>query len=362
MSSNNSKFTLRWGVIGLGAFAAKWINDVFGHYESDSKYGTEVRHELNAVVSTTSLTKAKNFVDLLDKKVTGTPKVYDSYEEFLLDDEIDIVYIASPNAYHYPLALQALNANKHILVEKTFTINHLQALNLKKISFEKGLFVLDGVWTRYIPTIQQLEELLLKEKIIGNIHRVSADLSHESTFSESSRLYNPNLGGGVLYDNLIYSILWTDILLLRQSRSDPVLRTWSLKSKEYPQIDETTNISLIFDDLKAVGVASGSFEVESPDDSVLIEGKLGYLRIDRASRPSRAVVYSNGDKKGKSLELQRFEGIGYYFEANVAAISIRDGRTEPEAHTLDDSIRILKVFDQVKKSNGIVFPSNLEEV
>ncbi|CDK27786.1 unnamed protein product [Kuraishia capsulata CBS 1993] len=358
----SDSFELKWGIVGLGAFAAKWANDVFSNYELDAIHGKLVNHQLKAVVSTTSIQKAESFIKLLNTEATGIPQTYDSWEIFLAESDIDIVYIAAPNALHYPLALQALQAGKHVLVEKTFTINHEQAQHLKEVGAKNKLFILDGIWTRFLPTTKAIQKLILQDKVIGEVHRVSADLSHNCPFDESGRLYNPELGPGVLYDNLIYSIAWTDLLLLSQAKTDPIVKTFSLKSKDVPEIDTATSISLVFNDLNAIGTASGSFSLESPRDSVLIEGTKGYIKLDRASKPSTATLYSNGSPEGTNLEIGTIGGLGYYYEANVAAISIRDSLLEPVDHPLDESIRVLKIFDQVKKANGIVFPPSIEKI
>ncbi|KAG7889748.1 hypothetical protein KL936_002422 [Ogataea polymorpha] len=359
MTDKSSKIHLRWGIVGLGQFAAKWANDVFSNYRKDSVHGQHVTHELRAVVSTSSLSKAQQFVSLLN----GTdkqPVLYDSYQKFLEDDEIDIVYIAAPNAFHYKLAKQALEAGKHILVEKTFTINYQQALRLQEISARKNLLVVHGVWTRFLPTTKKLVEVVENGKV-GNVRRVHADLSHNCSYDSNSRLFNPELGAGVLLDNLIYSITWTDLLLLSKTATSPKIYSWSIKSKEVPEIDVSTSITLLFDDSLASGTATGSFLIESPRESVLIEGDKGYIKAGRTSRPSYATFISS-DGQEEQLELPVIEGIGYYYEANAAAIAIGYKQNDLTEYPLKDTIRILQIFDQCRLDNGIAFPESVEDL
>ncbi|KAH3670367.1 hypothetical protein OGAPHI_000882 [Ogataea philodendri] len=362
MSDQQRRFVLRWGVVGLGAFSAKWINDVFSNYQRDAINGAAVTHELKAIVSSTSLSKAKKFLDLIDTSIAGTPKLYDSYDEFLHDDEIDIVYIAAPNSFHYPLAQAALQAGKHILVEKTFTINHEQAYELQKLAADRQLFVLHGVWTRFLPTTKYIEKLVLENGVIGQVTRVQADLSHDCPFVAENRLFNPELGGGVLFDNIIYSFTWVDLLLLSQSKSAPRINSWSILSKIVPNIDISSSITLVFDDLEATGTATGSFLQESPKYSVLIEGKRGSISIDRASRPTKAVITRADSSEDSIVELPLIDGLGYYYEANAAAVSIRDKLLEPAEYSFAQTIRTLEIFDQVKTKNGITYPTSIERI
>lgn len=352
MSGDQSKFVLKWGVIGLGQFAAKYINDVFKHYPNDTENGSQIKHELKSIVSTTSIKNGENFIQLLDTNSTGTPQIFDSYSEFL-DSDIDIVYIATPNSAHFFNALQALKANKHIIVEKTFTINSKQAKIIQELAKEKGRFVLDGVWTRYLPTFRKLETLI-SEGIIGKVYRINADLSHNCKV-ENNRLYNKNLGGGVLFDNLIYSIIWSETLLPLQSNAYPLINSWSIQRDG---VDVSTGISLNY--TNSIGIATGSFQLESPSDSVLIEGEKGYIRVNKTSKPTQAIIYSGNVTK--EIQLPEIAGIGYYYEANVAAISIRDGLLEPKLRPLDHTVRIIEIFDQVKEQNKIEFPQAIEKL
>ncbi|KAG0674413.1 hypothetical protein C6P40_000405 [Pichia californica] len=351
MSENESKFVLKWGVIGLGQFAAKYINDVFKNYIHDENYGSQIKHELKSIISTTSIENCENFIKLLDTNFTGIPEKFDSYNEFLKSD-IDIVYIATPNSEHYFNAIKALNSNKNIIVEKTFTINSKQAKNIQKLAKEKGLFVLDGIWTRYLPTFEKIESII-NEGIIGKIYRINADLSHNCKF-ENNRLYNKNLGGGVLFDNLIYSIIWSETLL--KSKNLPLINSWIIKQND---VDVNTGISLNYDN-DAIGIATGSFQIESPLYSVLIEGEKGYIRINKTSKPTKAIIYF--DKIEKEIQLPEIKGIGYYYEANIAAISIKDGLLEPKLRSLDYTVRILEIFDKVKIQNNIKFPNEIERL
>ncbi|KAG7844292.1 hypothetical protein KL941_004241 [Ogataea angusta] len=357
MTDTTTQIHLRWGIVGLGQFAAKWASDVLLNYHLDSINGKHVTHELRAVVSTSSLSKAQQFVSLLSCK-DKQPTLYDSYQKFLEDEEIDIVYIAAPNAFHYTLAKQALEAGKHILVEKTFTINHKQAVRLQEISARKNLLVVHGVWTRFLPTTKKLVQLVEDGKV-GIVRRVQADLSHNCPYDSSSRLFNPELGAGVLLDNLIYSITWTDMLLLSKTETNPSISSWAIKSKEAPEIDVSTSITLLFDDLLASGTATGSFLTESPKQSVLIEGDKGYIKIGRTSRPSYATFTSSTGQE-EQLDLPVIEGIGYYYEANAAAIAIGNKQNDLTEYPIKDTIRVLQIFDRCRRDNKISFPESVE--
>jgi predicted dehydrogenase len=159
----------------------------------------DVSHTVTAVASSSSKSRAENFISELN--IPGTPSAYGSYEDIVKDSNVDIVYIATPHSHHYQNARLALESGKHVLCEKAFTVNAAQAKILCELAKEKNLFLMEAVWTRYFPLSIQVRELIQKGEI-GEVLRVITDLSlgNSDYWDASHRMVNLDLAGGALLD------------------------------------------------------------------------------------------------------------------------------------------------------------------
>ena len=165
-------------------------------------------HTVTAAASSSSSSRAQEFL-----KTVGAPssaKAYGSYEELVKDDNIDIIYIATPHSHHYQNAMLCLEAGKNVLCEKAFTVNAEQAKKLAEKAREKDLFLMEAVWTRYFPLSIYVRDLITSGKL-GNVTRAFADnsmnLNPEESFADDKhRMVNMDLAGGALLDLGIYSL------------------------------------------------------------------------------------------------------------------------------------------------------------
>lgn len=198
-------YICNWGILATGGIAEHFTKDLL--IEPSTRNVIDVQHHVAAVASSTSATKAQDFV----KKVGGSAdtKCYGSYTELVNDPDVKIIYIATPHSHHYENALQCLNAGKSILCEKPFTANAKQTKHLVSIAREKKLFAMEAVWTRCFPLAIELQRLLFEEQIIGRIRRVHTDFGMPFDLDDvKHRLLNPDLAGGALLDLGIYNLTW----------------------------------------------------------------------------------------------------------------------------------------------------------
>lgn len=166
----------------------------------------DVAHQVVAVASSSSKAKSEQFISSV-----GVPTpcaAYGSYEELAADPNVQVVYVASPHSHHYQNVMLLLEAGKHVLCEKAFTVNAAQARILYETAKKRNLFLMEAVWTRYFPLSIQIRELI-QQGAIGEVLRTVADTSFgddvENTFPTSHRMVNPDLAGGALLD-CMYSI------------------------------------------------------------------------------------------------------------------------------------------------------------
>ena len=197
-SKRNKMKVLKFAILGCGHIATKMAAAV----KTLEKRGMGV--ECYAVASRT-LDKAKKFADDY-----GFGRAYGSYEELAQDSAVDLIYIATPHSEHYNNILLCLEHGRNLLVEKAFTANALMASEVIALAEEKGVFMSEAMWTRFLPAVQMVKDWILAGKI-GKVESVEADFS--MPLSHIGRLQKPELAGGALLDLGIYSLTFADIFL-----------------------------------------------------------------------------------------------------------------------------------------------------
>lgn len=178
---------MKVGILGAGSIAGT-LAEAMNKMPEVECYG----------VASRDLGKAKAFV-----KEHGFAHAFGSYEGMLADDEIELVYIATPHSHHYQHMKMCLDAGKHILCEKSFTVNARQAEDIFQIAEKKKLLVTEAIWTRYMPSRRMINDLLA-EKVIGEVWKLTANLNYP--LCDKERIVKPELAGGALLDVGIYPL------------------------------------------------------------------------------------------------------------------------------------------------------------
>ena len=291
----------------------------------------------------------------------------------------------------------ALEAGKHVLCEKAFTVNAAQAKKLIEAARAKKLFLMEAVWTRYFPLSIKVRELV-REGVIGKVHRVSADLSFGAanedgtlSYPDDNRMVNRDLAGGALLDLGIYSLTWVfQILYHCQEKPRNAPKVLAAVSKyDRTQADESTSMLLQFEKENSVGIATTSIRVSTQPDgddssasgpAVRIQGTKGEIQVfGPIFRPLLYKVILKGGKTGE-VELvhcpipkdkerpgkkgKESEGWGHgmFWEADEAARCLRDGKLESESMGWEESVVIMETMDEVRKQGGLTFPDLIESV
>ncbi|MFJ6452791.1 Gfo/Idh/MocA family protein [Paenarthrobacter sp. NPDC091669] len=195
LSNGTSDGTIRWGILGTGFIAGLQTKDV-------KENGFTVQ-----AVGSRSLDSSQVFAG-----EHGVATAHGSYEDLVADPLVDVVYVATPHPFHHANALLALNAGKHVLVEKAFTMNARQAQEIVDLAESKGLVALEAMWTRFLPHMIRIREII-ESGTIGEVRKVVATHNQSLPKDPAHRLNDPALGGGALLDLGIYPISFAfDIL------------------------------------------------------------------------------------------------------------------------------------------------------
>ncbi|KAJ1306726.1 hypothetical protein OPQ81_007715 [Rhizoctonia solani] len=358
--SSSTKFTLRWGILATGRIAEEFVGDLLADPAARDTH--DVIHKVIAVGSSSSVDKSKEFIT----KVGADSSVIacGSYEELVNVKEVDIVYIATPHSHHYENTLLALEAGKHVLCEKAFTVNARQAAHLAKVAESKKLFLMEAVWTRFFPISKEIQRLLHEEKVLGDIRRVFADLSLVFERNPNSRLYSPELAGGALLDLGIYPFTWAFMILHDHpdnQKTKPNVSADILKSQLTP-VDEATSVTLNFPKLHATAHLTCSMTAKTVGPyCVTIQGDKGELQVAPAPYRPEQFVLRLYDQEPKTYDY-KIPGQGLFWEADECARQIRDGKLQSERFSLKDSIAFMEVLDEVRRQGGLTYPESIEKV
>ena len=152
---------MKIGILGAGRIAAI-LAETMNKMSEVECYG----------VASRDLEKAKAFM-----KDHGFHHAFGSYEDMLADKEVELVYIATPHSHHYQHIKMCLDAGKHVLCEKSFTVNEKQAAEVFRIAKEKNLLLTEAIWTRYMPSRKMIDDLLA-ENVVGNVKKMTANLNY----------------------------------------------------------------------------------------------------------------------------------------------------------------------------------------
>lgn len=273
------------------------------------------------------------------------PKAYGSYEDMVKDNDVDLVYIATPHSHHFPHAMLALNAGKPVLVEKAFTANAAEAEELIETARSKGLFITEAIWTRYMPLSHKVKEIM-ESGIIGKPRVITATLCYMMEFKE--RILRPDLCGGALLDLGVYALNFA-----RMYFGTDIVRTVSNCHMGPTGIDLQECISLSYADGKMANLQAGTLCLN--DRQGIINGTEGYIRVDNINCPEVIEVYRNYELVERYVKPEDMVN-GYEYQVIEARRCIEAGLPESPMMQHQETLDIMKQMDGLRKEWGVVYP------
>ncbi|KAH8694615.1 hypothetical protein BGZ61DRAFT_532674 [Ilyonectria robusta] len=345
--------SLRWGIVGCGLISSWFVSDLLL-----SRTDAPTKHILQCVGSS-SIEKGTAFLQKHAPTVAQTTKVYASYAEVYNDPDVDIVYIGTPHALHLTNGLAAIAAGKNVLCEKPMTINAKEADVLVKAAREKGVYLMEAVWTRFFPIVASLQDLIHKQQIIGRISRGFIDIGLDmplASLPSDSRTTDPALGAGALLDIGIYTLTWASLIFGASptvlSSANPTPRITSSMSL-VGGVDEMSTVILNYEAAAMQAICTCSMRAKSSPRFARIEGEKGTVWVCgvSAAKPGYLIVELKGEEK-KTIDFP-VEGWGFHFEADAVAADLRAGRRESAVCGLDVTRGMMDLMDNVRKQNGL---------
>ncbi len=323
---------VRFGVLGAGSIAHAFC-----------KAALSTEGILQAIASS-SIERANAFVEEY-----GFVSAYDDYEALMKDDQVDCVYIATPHSFHYEQMLECLENNKNILCEKSFTLNAKQAEHIFALAKEKSLFVMEAMWTRFLPVIKELLEYVNCGEF-GEIIKIESGFGFDVSNLSRPRLKDLELGGGALLDVGIYPITIANLFLGKPK---------SIRSKvEFfdTGVDSSEKITYVYDNAKCTLLAS--FE-ENLGSYTWIYGTKYKALIPFFHGAEEAFIYDETAEMIKTIEYPH-EVNGLEYEIMEVISCLENGRLESLIMTPETTVEILRQMDEIRSSWNLVYPGESE--
>ena len=321
---------IRWGILSAARIANKFCEGA-----------KALPDAVLTAVGARDLSRAREFAEKW-----GIARSYGSYEELVNDPDVDAVYVATTHNFHREHTLLALNAGKPVLCEKPFAINARESEDMVRAARDNGLFLMEAMWTRFFPIMQRIRELIA-DGAIGEPRIVQADFGFRGDYDPSSRLFDPNLGGGALLDVGIYVTSFASMVMGEPDRVQ------GIATLAPNGVDEQAAITLGY---PGGGLASLTTAVlTNTQHEASIFGTEGRIRVHPEFwKPQRMTLYRSGQEP-EDIHLPA-ESSGFNYEAAEVARCLRAGKLESDVMPLDESLAIMRTLDTLRAQWGIRYP------
>lgn len=325
---------LRWGVLAPGGIARAFASAVLTHTA-----------QRIVAAGSRSLDRARAFADEF-----GIPGAYGSYQELVDDPEIDVIYVASPHSEHRDQALLAINAGKHVLVEKAFAQTATQAAEIQAAAAGAGVVAMEAMWSRFLPHYDVVRQLLA-DGVLGDLVTVTADHGQYFDFDPAFRLFNPNLAGGAMLDLGIYPVSFASFV---QGPPTTITATGTLASTG---VDGQVS-AILTNDTGLHAQVNTTLFAKSPT-TASITGTRARIEIpgDFYLPQPITLIDREGDRRvWDANPVQRHQGL--CFEAAELARVITDGRPESDLLPAAETLAIVGTMDELRRQVGAVLPGD----
>ncbi len=322
---------LNWGIIGPGSIARDFTRDL-----------QMVRTQQNLVaVLGHSADSTDSFAS--EFGVTGS---YLDIEAFLQHENLQAVYIATPHPHHYEQALACLERRIPVLCEKPMTINAAQAEKLVEASRRNQTFLMEGMWIRFLPSIQLLLSLLSQDRI-GEVISVRASMGYKAPQEPDSRYFNPALGGGSLLDLGIYPVF---LAMLLMGTPDTIKAIGSLTEEG---VDEDCSMLFQYNNGQHA-VLESSLKAESALPAE-IHGSRGSIRILNPWFEKCPGIELEVEGENKIVYPCQWEGHGLHFEVQEVLRCLESGKIESEMFSHEFSLQMIRAMDEVRGQINVTY-------
>ena len=318
---------LNWGILGTGWIATEMAEAL-----------NRVNGEIYAVCDTT-LEAAKKYA-----KRFGVQKAYGSADEMIADENVDIVYIATPHNLHYRFLVQSLKVGKHVFCEKAITVNDSQLEEAVAIAKEKNLVICDGVTLFHMPLFKKLKEIA-DSGVIGEVKMVQVNFGSCKEYDVTNRFFSKELAGGALLDIGVYATSFARYFM--KSKPNTVLTTANYFETG---VDETSGI-ILRNPEGQMAVMALTMRAKQPKRGV-VAGELGYIEVNNYPRGDVATITYTSDGHVETIELGETAKALDYEVLDMQDYILNNGGQENLQYIRD----VMATLTEIRKQWGMIYP------
>lgn len=352
---------VNWGILGAGNISGQFVHDLL----VNNTEGGAHQHVIVSVGSS-QVQKGEEFIKkqgITPESNHGVTAVSQTYDDFFANPDVEVVYIGTPHSFHRDQVIQALNNDKHVLVEKPMTINGDEARELFDLAKKKNKFIMEAVWTRFFPSIQKLKKHIFEDKTIGDVHRLFVDFGFDMGIKKippTSRIRDVNLGGGATLDIGIYPVTYARILLDNDvGKQAAKFEAKSLLTVDpIDHVDHISSIILRYENGKQ-GILTSSNWTTGRKMFLRLEGTDGVVEMwsHNPACPKNFKISFYDDREPIVFE-EKNNYNGFIYEANAVADDIAAGRIENATMPWAESLLVMDLLDTARKESGLVYPQD----
>jgi predicted dehydrogenase len=323
----------KWAILGCGRIAGK--------FAADLQLVTDA--ELFAVASRDH-EKAKAFAAQYPAQ-----HVYGSYEALVNNPEIDVIYVATPHSHHHEHTLLCLRDNKAVLCEKAFAINGAQVLEMVTEARNRKVFLMEAMWTKFLPHFNKVQQMIADGKL-GKLQSIQVNFGFLPPQPPAQRIFDPALGGGTLLDIGIYNVFLVLSILGKPDHIQAMMTPASTG------VDEQLAVQFQYKH-GAVAQMLSSFSSNLQTDAN-IAGNGGRIRLtSRFYEPSATIeYYPERVDSIQVIAVDKHPGWGYHHQIRHVQECLRQGLTESQVMTHQDSLELMETMDAIRREVGLVYP------
>jgi predicted dehydrogenase len=274
------------------------------------------------------------------------PKAYGSYAGLVSDPDIDVIYVATPHSHHFANVKLCLEHGKHVLCEKSFTVNASQAAELMALAKKRNLFLMEAFWTKFLPAYQLLAKTI-NDGAIGEVRHVRAQYGFAPTGARYIRKFDPNLAGGALLDIGVYTIGVAAMLLgytPKQIHASAIIGEYGT--------DTFNSIMLAYENGTSAHLIATIGSVIDPQ--AVIFGTQGRIELPNFTALQEFTVIA-GDSTAHTVRAP-FEVNGFEYQIQETERCLLAGQPESAIMTHQHTLAVMRLMDQARSDWGLVFP------
>lgn len=322
--------TYKWGILGPGKIAHRFA-EALQNVPGAKTYAVASRDKNRALGFA-----AKYHI----------PVVHDNYESLIQDPEVDIIYIATPHSFHHEQAIMCLNNKKAVLCEKPLSVDHKRALQIVTAARNNNTFLMEAMWTRFMPaTLKVLE--LIKEGKIGEVKFIRGDFGDSFPYDPTSRVYDLKLGAGSILDIGIYPLF---LVLLILGKPDEIKSFAHLANTG---ADDLASAMLCYRDGRIATILSSNI-LHTPITAEIM-GTEGIITMHSSWYNTKSISLSKAGQETQLLDVS-YRGNGFEFQIQEVMNCLDRGAKESSLMPLDFTLLLSKTMAEICHQCGVVYP------